>query len=89
MSESIQFVGVSPEDYRDQLKSDFKSLLEGAKSKEPVDYLTRYDIAKLFSISLPTVHNWTNQGILKSYQIGGRVYYKSNEVESALKEINI
>lgn len=51
--------------------------------KQPV-VLTRKQAADLLSISLVTLRNWTAQGLLPSYQLGGRVYYKQQEIISAL-----
>lgn len=47
-------------------------------------YLTRRELAKLFRISLVTVHDWTRKGVLTAYKIGNRIYYKSDEVEAAM-----
>lgn len=47
-------------------------------------YITRREVAKLFQISLVTVHDWTKKGILQAYKIANRVYYKQSEVESSL-----
>lgn len=49
--------------------------------KERFTYLTRNEVASLLKISLPTLHEWTKEGLIVSYRIGSRVYYKSNEVE--------
>lgn len=48
------------------------------------EYITRREVAKLFKISLVTVHDWTKKGILQAYKIGKRVYFKPSEVEKAL-----
>jgi len=48
------------------------------------DYITRREVARLFGISLVTVHDWTNKGILTAYKIGNKVFYKHVEVENAL-----
>ena len=54
----------------------------------PTDILlTRKEVAGKFSVSLVTIHDWTNKNILKSYKIGNRVYYKQLEVDKALTEI--
>lgn len=50
--------------------------------------LTRKETAELLSISLPTLHSWTMSGKIKAYGIGGRVYYKLEEVEQSLIQIN-
>lgn len=52
------------------------------------DILTREETAKLLSISLPTLWSWTKKNILKSYGIGNRVYYKKEEINEALIQIN-
>lgn len=52
------------------------------------EYITRNEIAKLFKISLMTVHDWTKKGILQSYKIGNRVLYKKHEVENSIVKIN-
>lgn len=56
--------------------------------KDVKDILTREETAKLLSISLPTLWNWTKKNILTAYGIGGRVYYKKDEVIQALIQIN-
>jgi phage terminase Nu1 subunit (DNA packaging protein) len=55
--------------------------------KAPTDYLTRSDVANLFTVSLVTVSDWTAKGLLKSYKLANRVYYKRGEIEQALTEI--
>ena len=50
-------------------------------------YATRIEVAKMLRISLPTLTQYTKDGILKGYRIGRRVLYKQNEVDSVLTEI--
>lgn len=50
--------------------------------------LSRKDTAALFGISLPTLHDWTNKGVLKSHCIGRKVFYKVDEVNNALVKKN-
>lgn len=33
-----------------------------------------------------TIHNWTNQGIIRAHKIGGRTLYKEDELENAMKK---
>ncbi|MEA5460078.1 helix-turn-helix domain-containing protein [Arcicella sp. LKC2W] len=49
------------------------------------EFLTREEVAKLFKISLPTLHDWTNKGLLKSYRIGNKVRYRKCEVLASPK----
>ena len=53
------------------------------KEKQPV-LMTRAQAAELLSISLVTLRNWTTQGLLPIYQLGGRIYYKQKEIIAAL-----
>lgn len=48
------------------------------------DYITRRELAGVFKISLPTIHDWTKKGLLQAYKVGNRVYYKRSEAESAM-----
>lgn len=57
------------------------------KQPKPTDFLTRHEVAKMFSVSLVTVSDWTAKGLLKSYKLANRVYYKRGEIEQALTEI--
>ena len=47
------------------------------------EYITRKDVAQTLKITLPTLHDWTKLGWLKSYKMGNRVLYKKSEVEAA------
>jgi excisionase family DNA binding protein len=48
------------------------------------DYITRKEVARLFKVSVVTVHDWTKKGVLTAYKIGNKVFFKRGEVESAL-----
>lgn len=50
-------------------------------------YLTRKEVAKLLSISLPTLHDWCKKRILNSYRMGNRVYFKSSEIDQSLVQV--
>lgn len=60
------------------------------KPREKTDqqtFLTRSETAKRLKISYPTLKDWTDRGYLKSYSLGGKIYYRSEQVESAMTEI--
>jgi excisionase family DNA binding protein len=48
------------------------------------EFYTRKELTALFNCSLGTIHNWTRDGKLQAYGIGGRVYYKVDEVHNSL-----
>ena len=89
--ETVQFIQVTPEQLQNAIIEGVKSQLQDLKKhfqpKEPNEYLTRVEVAEMLKIDLSSVHNWTKKGILISYQIRGRVYYKRQEVENAIVEL--
>lgn len=52
------------------------------------DLLTQEEVAKYFKCCVKTIQNWTKAKKLKAYGIGALVYYKKNEIENALTQIN-
>ena len=88
---SIQIVQVTPEELREHLSQAVKEQIAEMKyflkANEKPDLLTRSETAKLLKVDKSTLYNWTKSGVLKSYAIKGRVYFKLNEIESALTEI--
>ncbi|MFH4968583.1 helix-turn-helix domain-containing protein [Gaetbulibacter sp. M240] len=89
--QNVQFIQVTPQELQDAIISGVDAKLQDLKKhfqpKEPSAYLTRNEVANMLKIDLSSVHNWTKKGILISYQIGGRVYYKRAEVESAMTKL--
>ena len=69
---------------KESVKQEFNQLKEEILCKTPTQYLTRKQVAKMLDINLTTLNNWTNKGVLISYGIQGRVYYKRDEVEKAI-----
>jgi excisionase family DNA binding protein len=49
--------------------------------------LTRHETADLLRVSLVTLNDWTNKGILTAYRLGNRVYYKRSEIDAAMTQI--
>lgn len=50
--------------------------------------LTREETAKLLSVSLVTLWDWTKKDIIPAYRIGNKVRYKKAEVLTALQQMN-
>jgi excisionase family DNA binding protein len=49
------------------------------------DLLSRKETAKLLSIGLPTLWDWSKLGIIKFYKLGSRIYYKRSEIFEKLE----
>ena len=88
---TVQFIQVTPEQLQNEIIKGVKTELEQLKKdfqpKQPSEYLTRNEVAEMLKIDLSSVHNWTKKGRLKAYGIGGRVYYKRDEVENSIIEL--
>lgn len=56
--------------------------------KEPDTRLrTRKEVCEMLGISLPTLHSWTKDGVIKAYRVGSSVRYKMDDIENALENI--
>lgn len=53
----------------------------------PEELLTREEAAELLGITLPTLREYTNRGLVIGYRIGTRVRYKRTEVLNGLQQI--
>ena len=90
--QSIQFISVTPEQLQSEISNGVKVILdkflEHYKPVQPAEYLTRKQVAEMFNVDISSVHNWTKRGILKSFGIGGRVYFLRSDIEACLIPLN-
>ncbi len=56
---------------------------------EKLELFSRKETAKTLCISLPTLNQWTKDGVITAYRIGNRVLYKIEDIKSALTEIKV
>ena len=87
----IQLHGLEPQDLLTPLnclKKQLEELKRTLTEHTPAELLSRKEVALLLKTNPQTLNNWTNEGKLKIYGLGGRRYYKRNEVEQALIELN-
>lgn len=87
MAKGIFLEGIEREQLRayfDSIERKIKELGEHMQPKEPPAFLSRKEVAATFGVTLPTVHDWTKKGLLKSYRMGNRILYKRHEVEAAI-----
>lgn len=87
--EIIHFVGVEPQDLIKEIAKEVKNILfadleKTIRDNEPKRYLSADEICNQFDITKPTIHEWRKRGILKSYKLGSRVYYRLDEIENAM-----
>ncbi|SDF23521.1 Helix-turn-helix domain-containing protein [Pricia antarctica] len=91
--QKFQFIPLPPEKFDEtmalikEVKNQLKYLQENFQPKIPTEYLTRHEVASLLKVDISSVHNYTKRGLLQSYALSGRVYYKRSEVEGALVKL--
>ncbi|WP_237588157.1 helix-turn-helix domain-containing protein [Polaribacter sargassicola] len=87
----VQLVNITLEELNLAIFNHFDKKIDELKKfyqpKEPKKYLTRLEVSELLSMDISSVHNMTKKGILKKYQISGRVLYIRSEVESSIIKI--
>ena len=87
--ETINFVGITPDNFLNELVGKIKTALltdleKSIKDNEPNRYYTAEQICERFSITKPTIHEYRKRKIIKSYRLGLRVYYRLDEIENAM-----
>lgn len=92
MTDAILVNGVTPQQLTETILKGVENQISDLKKnftpREPDDFLTRMEVAKLLKISLTTVHDWQNKKILKAYKVGNRTYFSRKEVEQTLFNSN-
>jgi hypothetical protein len=91
----IQLIEVTPTDLvnliNEGTKAHIQELLKQWQPIEPQnqkEFLTRKETAQLFNVSLVTIHDWQNNGILKVYKMGNRSFFKYSELLETLYNSN-
>lgn len=64
------------------VKTEISKLLESQKPEKNI--YTRQETAELLGISLPTLNEYTKQGIITAHRLGYSVRYKLEDIERAL-----
>ncbi|MBV6405540.1 MAG: hypothetical protein GFGODING_02319 [Flavobacteriales bacterium] len=61
--------------------------LKSDPAPDPDELLTRKRAAQYLGLSLPTLHDYTQRGIVTAYRIGSRVRYRRGELSNALLKV--
>ena len=70
------------------ITSLFEVLSKKVETPEPIEWITRKQVAEILTISLVTVDDWSRRKILTAYRISNKKRFKRHEVENALTKIN-
>ena len=88
----LAFPFSSLEEFNENQAALFDKVLQGhlqsltPTASHPI-FLTRKETSFLLKISLTSLNEYTKNGTLCAYRIGGRVLYKQEGVEAALKQM--
>lgn len=77
-------------DFENAINKAFERLFKefsNPSKKTDSDLKSRKETARILNISLPTLHLFTKEGIIRAYRIGNRVLYKQEDIENALSVI--
>lgn len=89
--ENIFLSPITKEDLKsfisEAVKAEVQKLNTSQKVSEDLDLISRKEAAKILGISLPTLNQWSKEGIILSYRIKSRVRYKKHEIEKALTKV--
>jgi excisionase family DNA binding protein len=87
MTNTIQVTNINPNELVELISNGIKEQLKEFSIKlnsEPTEtlkpHLTRKETANYFNVSLNCVNMWVNKGIIKSYKVGQRVFFKREEI---------
>lgn len=85
--------GLNAQEFSNSLleKIDYrlKELERVLNSSSNFKLLTRKKTAEVLNVDVSTLHNWNKKGILKPHQIGGRVFYRLEDIEKSLVELKV
>lgn len=72
----------------DLIRNAVKEELKEIRISEPQQpkFYTRVEVAEMLGVTLPTLHQWTKQGVIQGARIGHSVRYRLSDVEDALKK---
>lgn len=86
----IVLMSITKEELSDLLRQIVREEIANLKPTEvhtPIKLYTRKEVSEMLGITLPTLHEWTKEGIIKAHRIGTRVRYKEEDVQKALSEV--
>jgi hypothetical protein len=87
----IQFISVNPNELAELISENVKVQIQNLardlselSTPQQNEIVSRKEVAEMFQISLVSLHEWTKNGILTPYKIGGRTFFKRSELMQLL-----
>lgn len=69
----------------ERLNQALSKITVDENTNQEEEILNRYDLVKLFGVSLVTINDWCKKGILIPHHMNSRVYFYKSEVMGALE----
>lgn len=63
------------------------ALAKAAPQKQEEELIGRQEVASIFRISLVTLNEWMNKGLVPYYNMNRRIYFIRQEVMEAMKKL--
>lgn len=92
MSNEIILSGISFEQLQDSIKTivqnEVQKIVTGINHSEPApEFITRKETCSILGITLPTLNEWTKNGVIPAQRIGSRIRYLRTDVYASLKQV--
>lgn len=69
------------------IQRELSAILKAEPAPDPGELVTRRQAAQYLGLSLVTLHDYTQRGIVTAYRIGSRVRYRRGELSNALLKV--
>lgn len=79
----ITYLEMTPDNLKAVISEAVNSAL--AEQKQEKRYLTRDQVTKMLSISLPTLHAWINEGKIIARKVGRRTLFLEEEINQSIE----
>ena len=90
--EILQLESINSVDFKNEILNGIsimlQSLTSSLQNSDKDTLLTREETAKMLSISLTTLWDYTRKDIIPAYRIGSKVRYKKSDILEALQKKN-
>jgi excisionase family DNA binding protein len=83
----ITLISITLDELKNLIKEAVREELEAREQKEDEKMLSVSEVSTLFGVTKATVYNWTTEGKLSKYKVGGKVFWKYSEVMEAAKQL--
>jgi len=94
MGTKTEVYGLSPEEFKDIIVDEIKKeilitlkTLNLSIKKDEDEYLSRKEASEFLKVSLPTISDWSDKGIIKAKRIGNLIRFSKKGLEESM--INI